>query len=546
MLSTIRKWRGFVERLGPQDVISILLGCLCILAALDLWSQYGTNTSDHYHLHYMAGTKHSSRNWGIGYHVEVLRLKMLHTSHGLSDLHNFIHRSLMKLQQSSLRRDISEYIVNIRKSRFHLHHLEHVDDNTTMTILNHMNETVSILNVTSVYQLYCGNKDIAYFRIGRHDFQTYPPEQCQLFYETSDAYVPIKDLPHTLFRLVPLSSDGLFGFRSVYSGYFITVVAPPESCYNCPYKLVIGGTSAGSAEGFRFTDKGSMYSSFAKGFVQCREDKTVGIMSLKPYTSLEDFSHAIHLKPVSSSDLQQALSLVSLSQQMQDIHRHHLSTPPTPSKDIASSKNNDSQAIKICIGIPLTSKGTEMSAVADSPLWPNFFDSFMGSIDWHSNTYMFQIYLGFDKADDLYDTGDAWSEMRDEFTRRATFRMSEQLLEKEEIASVLAHRLKLKLMHFDDLVGAPSQVVSQLMLHAYEEGFDYFYQVNDDTSIITGNWASAFIGALVNSPITSNLGVTGPVDSNNEKILTHSFVHRTHIEVILTRIDICQVHTTPM
>ena len=29
----------------------------------------------------------------------------------------------------------------------------------------------------------------------------------------------------------------------------------------------------------------------------------------------------------------------------------------------------------------------------------------------------------------------------------------------------------------------------------------------------------------------ANLGVTGPLDINNDKIFTHSFVHRTHIDV---------------
>lgn len=527
MLSSAGGWRGTIQRLGPQDVISLLLGSLCVLAALDLWSQYGSNISDHYHLHYISGSKHSSRNWGVGFHVEDLRLKLLHTSHGLFDLQRYLSQSLTSLHHSSLRRDLSQYLISIRKSRFHLHHLEHVDDNTTLTILNHMNETVSLTNISSVYQLYCGNKHTAYFRIGRHDFQTYPPEQCRVFYETSDAYVPIRDLPHTLFRLVPLSNDGLFGFRSITSGYFITAVAPPESCYNCPYKLVIGGPSAGSAEGFRFTDKGYMYSSFANGFVECQEDNTVGIASTQPYSSYEVYTHVVHLKPIASKDLEDALSLVSLSSQLREIYQNHSSLASSTPDTIPYLGGS----LKICIAIPMTSKGTEMTSVADSPFWSNFFDSFMTTIDWQANTYVFQIFLGFDKADNLYDTGDAWSELRSEFVKRATFRMSEQLMEGDEIDQVLTYRLKLKLMHFDDLVGAPSQIVSQLITHAYDEGFDYFYQVNDDTSLITSNWASAFIDALAKSPITSNLGVTGPVDSNNEKIFTHSFVHRTHIEV---------------
>lgn len=43
--------------------------------------------------------------------------------------------------------------------------------------------------------------------------------------------------------------------------------------------------------------------------------------------------------------------------------------------------------------------------VLDSPFWTNLFDSFMKSIDWRSNRFVFKFYLGFDKADELYDTG---------------------------------------------------------------------------------------------------------------------------------------------
>lgn len=134
---------------------------------------------------------------------------------------------------------------------------------------------------------------------------------------------------------------------------------------------------------------------------------------------------------------------------------------------------------RICIGIPVTSKGTVMTSVQSSPFWANFFDSFMRSIDWRSNRFVFRIAMGFDKADTLYDTGDAWTEIREEFRKRASFRMSEQHLDQIAINSVLRDTLTLKLMHFDDLNGAPSQVVSQLMLQAYsEDEFDYFYQVS--------------------------------------------------------------------
>jgi hypothetical protein len=74
--------------------------------------------------------------------------------------------------------------------------------------------------------------------------------------------------------------------------------------------------------------------------------------------------------------------------------------------------------------------------------------------------------------------GDAWSEIRDEFKSRAVFRMKEQLIEDSAIQDILDNLLLLKLMHFDHLTGAPTQVVSQLMLSGYTDNFDYFYQVS--------------------------------------------------------------------
>ena len=69
-------------------------------------------------------------------------------------------------------------------------------------------------------------------------------------------------------------------------------------------------------------------------------------------------------------------------------------------------------------------------------------------------------------------------------------------------------------------------------------------QVNDDTIITSPNWAPKLVAALASNPSIPNFGVTGPSDSNNEKIFTHSFVHRTHIEVksrSCLRILVCAV-----
>lgn len=257
---------------------------------------------------------------------------------------------------------------------------------------------------------------------------------------------------------------------------------------------------------------------------------------VKGYSSIYGTYNKFIFQPVAGHNVLEAQKLVDLSDKIMHIQEKYSSQHEKSLQARKGAINlvngaTSQKITRICIGIPMTSKFTVMKNIEESPFWNNLFDSFMKSIDWKSNKYIFRFYLGFDKADSLYDTGDAWSEMREEFKNRATYRMKEQFLSDEDITEILEHKLTLKLMHFDHLQGAPTQVVSQLVLSAYVDNFDYFYQVNDDTIIVTPNWAPALIEKLAGNPYIPNFGVTGPRDSNNEKIFTHSFTHRTHIEV---------------
>jgi hypothetical protein len=67
---------------------------------------------------------------------------------------------------------------------------------------------------------------------------------------------------------------------------------------------------------------------------------------------------------------------------------------------------------------------------------------------------------------------------------------------------------------------------------AYEEGYDYYFRINDDTVLHNNRWSSVFVATLSNMRPITNLGVTGPADSfTKNKLLTHSFVHRNHFNV---------------
>ena len=57
---------------------------------------------------------------------------------------------------------------------------------------------------------------------------------------------------------------------------------------------------------------------------------------------------------------------------------------------------------------------------------------------------------------------------------------------------------------------------------------DYFYQLNDDIKLVTPGWAEEFVDTLRSRSYIPDLGITGPLDSNNPRLMTQSFAHCTH------------------
>lgn len=489
-----------------NNIITVLLALLCSLAALDLWRQMAIKSEIAWFSSYSNAVKLKYDFWRIGYRLENLDLKLANQQNHFMGLRHHINMMApsFKMDRSALRHNVKN-IEYTRESRIGIHKM--------------------IRNDTEVYQLRCQNGGNL-LRIGVNDFRTDNRDVCQLF----TAADPSTTGPHTMFDVVHLPED-TFGLRSMANGLFLSAVSPPPDNTNAPWKIVVGGALVGAAETFRMTEDGKLYSALVGGFFSCATGQMVSGSA-----GMWSSNNLISMEKVSQDNLQSAYQLVDLSNKLLSIQNDYIDNHQISHKDrkekvedIAGLDNPD--VVKICMGVPMTSKGTEMTSVNDSPFWSNLFDSFMKSIDWRSNRYVFRFYLGFDKADGMYDTGDAWSDIREEFKHRATYRMIEQQMDEQAINDVLENHLTLKLLHFDHLEGAPSQVVSQLMLNAYTDNFDYFYQVNDDTVIISPNWPSALISTLASNPSIPNFGVTGPSDSNNEKIFTHSFVHRTHIEV---------------
>lgn len=92
-------------------------------------------------------------------------------------------------------------------------------------------------------------------RVGLNDFRADSRDECQIFGSTTAEIFG----PHTLFHVVP-SFEGSFALRSLATGLYVKAVPPPSDNSKAPWKLVIGGNVVGSAEIFRLSEEGYLFS----------------------------------------------------------------------------------------------------------------------------------------------------------------------------------------------------------------------------------------------------------------------------------------------
>merc|ERR1719329_1356563 len=66
------------------------------------------------------------------------------------------------------------------------------------------------------------------------------------------------------------------------------------------------------------------------------------------------------------------------------------------------------------------------------------------------------------------------------------------------------------------------------------DGAEYALCVHDDTEFypLSGRyWTDVLVGSLADNALWPNFGVAGPLDMRNPKLITHMFVHKTHMEI---------------
>lgn len=160
---------------------------------------------------------------------------------------------------------------------------------------------------------------------------------------------------------------------------------------------------------------------------------------------------------------------------------------------------------KLAFLIPTTSRGRDWVHFEQSYLFEFTLKHFIKVNQENISIY---IYLGIDKSDDLYN--------------------NEKILEKiKEYCRTV--KVNLEIIIFDNIkAGHLTEMWNVLYKKAYEDGIDYFYQCGDDIVFNDEKWISECIKALKEN---NDIGVVGPKNVDDNRILTQSMVSRKHMEI---------------
>lgn len=192
------------------------------------------------------------------------------------------------------------------------------------------------------------------------------------------------------------------------------------------------------------------------------------------------------------------------------------------------SKSNSINAISKCpnnnlnSSLPIiavmsasTARNIDTPTIQNIALFVVLLPSLVQSLDCG---FRYHMIVGYDIGDPFYDKSDNIDLVADWF---------EQYIQKPLYNNHIL--ISLHMVAVTNPQKKPGPVFNEMARYAYKHDADYFYRVNDDTEFV-GYWAKAYVHTLQH--ILSPYGVIGPACMGaGNRILTHDFVHRTHMEI---------------
>tara|TARA_B110000208_G_scaffold180318_1_gene229883 strand:+ start:1938 stop:3467 length:1530 start_codon:yes stop_codon:yes gene_type:complete len=331
--------------------------------------------------------------------------------------------------------------------------------------------------------------------------------------------------PRTVFAVLPYpgadASSGDVTLRSLSSGRFLQVGVPGDAESGPKWVLRAVGTKAPGRSGrFQLKSNSKLYCVATQSFLNdvggfVRFHSSVDPKD-RPSTAGEGTT-SLNIQWIAPGSAELA-KYVALKKKSDGLIAD-ATARGTAMRALLPSVGENNRPTRITLGVAMTSKGTEMRNVEDSPffnvLLPSFIETTSAEIA-QTSRWSFAIYASWDSGDPVYD---ASSGAHDRF--RAAF--AKQM----RAAGLSPDAVTLKLFHpseFQFPSGAPSQLVSKVLaIAALEHGADYLYQVNDDSFLNSAGWAPILCGKLRNNPFMPDLGVTGPSDTVRLFAFCYSF-----------------------
>lgn len=134
--------------------------------------------------------------------------------------------------------------------------------------------------------------------------------------------------------------------------------------------------------------------------------------------------------------------------------------------------------------------------------------------------FEYRVYVAFDQGDKFFDSPEGERAVMEWAAANLT-----EPLAREGV------QVRLMLLPFENPMHKPGPAFNFVTAAAWEDGADYLYRVNDDSTLQGVGWPQQAVKALrAHSP--PNVGVVGPkCRQGKTSILTHDFVHRTHLEI---------------
>eukprot|EP01041_Mallomonas_annulata_P004655 gene4655-9237_t len=180
-----------------------------------------------------------------------------------------------------------------------------------------------------------------------------------------------------------------------------------------------------------------------------------------------------------------------------------------------SKSNWNGTAPLIAIMAGTTTRKVTKPSTSNLALFSFLLPSLLRTVDCG---FRYVYVLGYDKGDPFYDDEANMAMIKKWFKDNV-----ERIMKDNNII------ISFKPVKVNNSLRKPGPVFNEMARAAYNIPADYFYRVNDDTELVS-HWPSIFVKSL--HSLSKPYGVVGPTcHQGNQRILTHDFVSRIHMEV---------------